>query len=221
MRIYRILARLLAYPEAELIAALPDLRGRIAADASLVPSCRQGLLQLCDALGEGDLIEIQERYVALFDRMRSLSLHLFEHVHGDSRDRGMAMVSLIELYRQHGLDIDAQELPDYLPLLLEFLSIVEPAEARTHLQDAAHILAGLQERLAKRGSPYAAIFATLLALAEATDVAPAQAAEDDQSLEALDRAWEEVPVTFGPDSLGTDAQSCPKAATMLSRMNRS
>jgi nitrate reductase molybdenum cofactor assembly chaperone NarJ/NarW len=222
MRTYQVLARLLAYPEAETVAVLPELQRVLAHENVLPAETRQRLSALTHDLASNDLLDIQERYVALFDRTRSLSLHLFEHVHGDSRDRGMAMVNLIELYRKQDLEITARELPDYLPLFLEFLSLLPPAEAQGQLAATAHILATLQARLDKRGSPYSAVFAALLFLASSDAPAPADDHEEDDSLEALDRAWEEAAVTFGPESLKdqtTSGLGCGRAAAMLNRMN--
>lgn len=220
MRSYKILALLLAYPEAETVTAFPGMRDVLAREAVLPHAHQAALGALMGELADGDLVDAQERYVALFDRTRSLALHLFEHVHGDSRDRGMAMVNLIEVYRKKGLTIAAHELPDYLPLFLEFLSLLPPAEAQAHLKDAAHILAAIHARLVKRGSAYAAPFAALLFLAGAK-TAPVPAEDEDDSLEALDRAWEEAAVTFGPDSLKDQTAAgdgCARAAAMLSRM---
>jgi nitrate reductase delta subunit len=180
------------------------------------------LLTLVDGLAADDLLTVQERYTDLFDRGRSLSLHLFEHVHGDSRDRGPAMIDLLQLYRRHGFDAHPRELPDYLPLFVEFLSQIESAEARGLLRDAAPILVLLQERLAKRKCAYAAVPAALLAIAEATDaVAPAQApGADDDSFAALDRAWVEAAVVFGPENDPARAGSgCDKAASWVARIN--
>jgi nitrate reductase delta subunit len=163
---------------------------------------------------------VQERYTGLFDRGRSLSLHLFEHVHGDSRDRGPAMIDLIALYRRHGFEPHPRELPDYLPLFTEFLGQIDAGEARGLLRDAAPIVALLKERLEKRASAYAAVPAALLALAEAEQVqSPAQpAGAEDDSLEAIDRAWEETAVTFGPENDPTRS-GCDKAASWVARIN--
>ena len=217
MRTYQILGRLLSYPEAELVAALPEMQRLLAREAVLPPLQRAALGKLVDELEAGDLMELQERYVALFDRTRTLALHLFEHVHGDSRDRGMAMVDLIGVYRKHGFEIATNELPDYLPLFLEFLAQLDPKEARTLLRDAAPVIAPIQARLAKRDSAYAAVLAALLHLAEAKPVAPATLPEEDDSPEALDREWEEAAVTFGPGAPAQD-QGCSRAAAMLRRM---
>jgi nitrate reductase molybdenum cofactor assembly chaperone NarJ/NarW len=223
MQIYRILARLLAYPDAELIEALPDIRREIAGATMLPEALRRNLDGLAQELGAADLLDAQERYVGLFDRSRTLSLHLFEHVHGDSRDRGSAMVDLIGVYRDAGFYVTARELPDFLPLFLEFLSLVAPEFARQQLADTVHILDELRRRLENRRSPYAAIFAALLALADAELVATASppVEEEDDSPAAIDRAWEEAAVTFGPQNpAGSEpgGSGCDRASQWLRRM---
>jgi len=198
MRIFKVLSVLLSYPEAETAAALPELEGEIAACAAL-PSClRDHLAALAGELGAGDLITLQERYVALFDQSRSLSLHLFEHVHGESRDRGQAMVDLRRHYERHGMMIAANELPDFLPLLLEFTSTLEEREAVRLLAEVRGIVASLAARLEKRRSPYAAALAAVAALAGREAALQPLATPDAEAPAGptLDRAWQEKPVTF-------------------------
>jgi len=155
-------------------------------------------------LATGDLYDLQERYVLLFDRTRSLSLHLFEHVHGESRDRGQAMIDLKAQYEQVGLAMSAAELPDFVPLFLEYLATRPLREACQTLGQPAHIFAALAERLRKRSSSYEAVFRALVALADAKPKADAVSAllqepdPDASDLAALDAAWEDEPVHFGP-----------------------
>ena len=182
-------------------------------EEGLVPAARREPLgRLAAQLAERDLYDLEERYVLLFDRTRSLSLHLFEHVHGESRDRGRAMVELKELYAANGLEMPASELPDYLPLFLEFLSTRPLVEARDYLVDIVHIVSALAERLTRRKSIYAEVFAALGALAGAKadreDVEEMLERPDDDphDLEAIDRVWEEAPVTFG-GAPGPDASA--------------
>lgn len=204
MRTYKVLSALLEYPDDALIAAANDMRAALADDDCLPAAIQAGIETLLRRLESVEQLMLQEEYVALFDRGRSTSLHLFEHVHGESRDRGQAMVNLIEAYGSHGLDITARELPDYLPLFLEFVSLVPAAEARATLGETAHILAALAARLRQRQSAYAAVFEALVHLTGDRDaiasltgvvVAPDDASEDTS---ALDAAWEDAPVTFGP-----------------------
>jgi nitrate reductase delta subunit len=200
----KVLSALLNYPTAELKQAVPELRGVVAGEGIVAGDARRALDRLLDDIESGDLYDLQERYVLLFDRTRSLSLHLFEHVHGESRDRGQAMIDLKTLYESNGLAISATELPDFLPLFLEYLSTRPLAEAAETLGQTAHILSALAERLAKRGSPYEVAFRALLAIADSrpndSDVAELlrEPDPDPADLTALDAAWEDEPVTFGP-----------------------
>jgi nitrate reductase molybdenum cofactor assembly chaperone NarJ/NarW len=226
MRILKALSALLTYPSEGLIAALPDIGTLIEADTLLCRHDRAGLKALVAHLEGGDLFDRQEAFGLLFDRTRSLSLHLFEHVHGESRDRGQAMVDLIKVYEEGGYTPTTEELPDFLPLFLEYASTRQPQEALDLIAQPAHVLSALAERLAKRKSPYEAIFRALLCLAKAKpDKAALEAlmAEPDpepDDLEALDAAWEEEEVTFGPgatsdcgiDSLGAKLRQVNRPA---------
>ncbi|MEI8274986.1 MAG: nitrate reductase molybdenum cofactor assembly chaperone, partial [Hyphomicrobiales bacterium] len=126
---FKVLSALLAYPSVELQQATADLRTVVETEALVPAAIRRQLDVLLADLAEGDIYDLQERYVLLFDRTRSLSLHLFEHVHGESRDRGQAMVDLLAMYEDKGLAAVKNELPDYLPLFLEFLATLPQAEA--------------------------------------------------------------------------------------------
>jgi nitrate reductase molybdenum cofactor assembly chaperone NarJ/NarW len=216
---YKALSALLSYPSADLKEAADDIRDVLYKEALAPTWALRQLDRLIDDLKMLDLLELQERYVFLFDRTRSLSLHLFEHVHGESRDRGQAMVDLKALYAEGGLDASSVELPDFLPLFLEYLSTRPAEEARTLLAEPLSVIAALKERLTKRKTPYAAVLRVLEAMAGR---APAQSEldelrkapdDDPNDLEALDAAWEDEPVTFGPDEEG-----CPKVDQMLERM---
>jgi nitrate reductase delta subunit len=204
MKTLKVLSALLTYPTAELIAASEELKRVLARERLLGPADLAGVTALIDDLAGRDLFDAQERYIQLFDRTRSLSLHLFEHVHGESRDRGQAMVDLLKVYEDAGVTPTASELPDFLPLFLEFASTLKPAAAIELIAEPAHILAALAERLRRRSSPYLAVFRALVALSKAR-IDPAQLAAlegepdpEPDDLEALDAAWEEEEVTFGP-----------------------
>jgi nitrate reductase delta subunit len=208
-RSYRALAALLSYPTPDLQAATEEIAVVLASEALLPAAHRASLAGFLHELAGMDLYALQERYVGLFDRGRAVSLHLFEHVHGESRDRGQAMVDLLALYRQHGLEVAAGELPDFLPLFLEFLSLLPVAEAQALLAEPAAILRALADRLAKRDAGYATVMQAVAALAQAPEVGASAIAEDDpDDLAALDAAWEEAAVRFGPgeaiDGCGTD-----------------
>ena len=204
LKTLKVLSALLSYPTAELQAAVPEMRVALEREGRLPQRNRDRLDRILEELATSDLYDLQERYVMLFDRTRSLSLHLFEHVHGESRDRGQAMVDLMELYERHGLAMAGSDLPDHLPLFLEFLSEIPEAEARNLLAETAHILEAIRQRLKKRKAAYSSVFSCAQAVAEAqpqTDVVAAlmgERDEDPNDLAALDAAWEEEEVTFGP-----------------------
>ncbi|MGP4844370.1 nitrate reductase molybdenum cofactor assembly chaperone [Marinobacter sp. 1Y8] len=204
MLVLRVMARLLEYPTAELQAAGDELCDIVEAETRLRRSQKRGLTDCIRILSDGDVLEHQENYVGLFERGRSLSLLLFEHVHGESRDRGQAMVDLMGHYQSAGLELDAKELPDHLPLFLEFLSTREWSEIRNWLEDIHHILGLLAERLHQRDSIYQSIFQALVALAgqkpDRRELASIVASEKrDDTPEALDSVWEEEMVKFMDD----------------------
>ncbi|MGZ8228083.1 MAG: nitrate reductase molybdenum cofactor assembly chaperone [Burkholderiales bacterium] len=216
MKTYKVLAALLSYPDEALIEALPELKEALDSERVFSRSARASVDRLVAELESGDIYDIQERYVDLFDRVRSLSLNLFEHLHGETRDRGQAMVDLKQLYERHGFTLAAGELPDYLPALLEYLSLIDAAEARDLLAETAEILKGIGARLDKRGSSYAAVFDVLLALSGESGWAPETVsdadirAEDDPAV--LDRLWEEQPAFGSPAACGAAA---PKSAVSV------
>ncbi|MEK0084185.1 nitrate reductase molybdenum cofactor assembly chaperone [Benzoatithermus flavus] len=215
MRTFKALGAILDYPTAELQAAIREIEACLVEEGVLSSRQLRALAPLLDRLGDGDLLELQEEWIALFDRSRRLGLHLHEHTYGESRDRGMAMVRLMQLYRLHGLELVKGEIPDYLPAFLEFLSLVPLASARRMLADAVAILLILAERLEAKGSPYAALFTVLAALSdrkaasEELEALRSAAPPEVDSLEALDREYEEAPVEFTSSSV---LQSCPYSA---------
>jgi nitrate reductase delta subunit len=209
----KVLSALLTYPTAELQAAVPEMRAALDAEGRLPQKNRDRIDRILDQLETWDLYDLQERYILLFDRTRSLSLNLFEHVHGESRDRGQAMVDLKQLYERHGLHLASRELPDYLPLFIEFLSVIPEREARELIGDTAHILEAIRQRLKKRKVPYSSVFSCLQALGgaqpagETLDAMMAAPDDDPNDLAALDAAWVDEEVKFGPaaaSECGTD-----------------
>jgi nitrate reductase delta subunit len=222
MLTFKALGALLSYPSEELVAALPEIRQALAAEQLLKPDARLAVEMLIDRLEAIDILELQEIYVGLFDRTRGLSLHLYEHVWGDARERGQAMVRLQTLYKLHGFSHAESELPDYLPLFCEFLSLIPEKAARAFLSDAAPVVDLLRERLAKRQSPYAGVAAALVSLASKLNPAIIEQLskgtlpDDGDSFEALDRAWEEEPVRFGPSD--TDPICSSAAASAPARV---
>jgi len=212
MMALRALGALLTYPRGELLAALDEIAAVLAASAPLGAGQKQRLAALIAELRASDPLALEERYVGLFERGRATSLHLFEHVHGESRERGQAMVDLKALYERAGLRLAANELPDYLPAVLEYLSCRPPQEAREMLGSCARILRAIGERLAAHGSGYAAVLDCLLAIANepALDWQQAPAPHDHDT--ALDDEWADAPA-FGPGSEKNSAAS-PQTAVM-------
>lgn len=212
-RTLRALSRLMSYPTAEMQAALDEMRAALVEEDALPGDVLRRLDALLEDMAARPLLALQEDYVALFDRGRALSLHLFEHVHGESRDRGQAMVDLLELYRAGGLELDARELPDYLPLMLEYLSTRPPDEVDELLGDAMAIVVLLGARLRERESPYAVLFEALESIAGTPDNAPklrevAAHEGPDQSIVRMDEIWAEEPVTF----MGNSDPACGSGA---------
>ena len=182
----RIFARLLDYPDAALLQHLLPLREALYREAAVSTVRLAEIDTLFDWMSEQDEIDAQAHYVELFDCGRATALSLFEHVHGDARERGQAMVDLLQTYSQVGLSLRGPELPDYLPTVLEFLSTQPPRQARAYLGEIAHILNALHATLLKRHTPYVVLFAALLELA-GEEVRPIQPNPE----RPLDEQWEE------------------------------
>lgn len=193
MLIFRAFSALLSYPSEEMRRALPEIAEVFETSTLLDARERDGLCGLIDELGAGELLTVEEHYVDLFDRGRALSLDLFEHLHGDGRDRGAAMVELKALYAVAGFELSTSELPDYLPVVLEYLSQRNMAEARDMLLDCAQILASIARSLIARQSRYAAIPQALLVIAGEKPVDAAGVKPAREQPEALDKDWVEQP----------------------------
>ncbi|MEZ0605559.1 nitrate reductase molybdenum cofactor assembly chaperone [Paraburkholderia sp. IW21] len=200
----RVLAALLSYPDASLRMALPELAIALLRDTMLSAEHRDAVFALTADLQQGDPLDAEARYVDTFDRGRRTSLHLFEHVHGDSRDRGPAMIDLRQTYAQEGLLLAPGELPDYLPVVLEFASTQPYEVAREFLAEMAHLLQSIHAALARQQSLYAAVVAAALDLAgepvqlpETVPEAPAEA--------PLDEYWAEPVVFDGCSAAGQNA----------------
>jgi len=203
----RVLARLLSYPDAELCEHLSDMRQALRADKALPAARLAELDALMASLERGNALDNEAEYVQMFDRGRATSLHLFEHVHGDSRDRGPAMIDLAKTYEKAGLFLAPGEMPDFLPVMLEFVSTQPPREARAFLAEMGHILNNIFNALQQRKSAYASVLGALLELsgekATAVKITPD---------EALDAAWEE-PVAF--DGCSSKGQARPGQAQTI------
>ncbi len=197
----KVLSLMLSYPEAEMLEALDEMATVVEQENLLQEDHKKSVLSLIGSYRGADLMDSQEQYVELFDRGRFLSLHIFEHVHGESRDRGQAMVNLLQMYEAHGFEMSTHELPDYIPLFLEFLSQQEQAEAVQLLHDAMPVLSLLGARLTERGSEFSAVFDALAGFAgepEALEEIRLQAATEgkDETVVNMDQIWEEEAVSF-------------------------
>lgn len=201
---YAALAALLDYPDDTLVAALDSIEAHLRDGTRLPKTVRAGLDRFFDYMRERDVLTLQENYVGLFDRGRATSLYLFEHVHGESRDRGQAMVDLLQMYERHGLFLNRGELPDYLPVFLEYLSRLPTPDARKLLAETGEILRALAGALAQRGSHYGFVVGALLPMAGLAPVDAPDAAADDVAAErpsaddyrALDASYADEAVRF-------------------------
>jgi nitrate reductase delta subunit len=197
----RVLAHLLSYPDSRLREHLPELRAALRAEAAVSPARLAELDALIDRLQRRRPMEVEAEHVELFDRGRGTALHLFEHVYGDSRDRGPAMIDLIKTYEQAGLYLAPGELPDHLAVALQYASTQPPAQAAAFLGEIAHILQLIFSALLKRQSAHACLLAALLDLAGAKAQAVPVPPEPQ-----LDESWAE-PLAF--DGCSTQGQARP------------
>ena len=200
MYILKVISRLLDYPS-QLLNEHSDELVTVVNDSNLSADNKQQLVAFINTLAATDLYDSQERYDLLFERGRSLSLLLFEHVHGESRDRGQAMVDLMAEYAEHGFDVHSEQMPDYIPLYLEFLSEQDESYVHEWLGDVSHILTVLSERLLDRECDYRILFESLIELSGATvereKIAEAVKKEQpDDTMEAIDKAWEDKEIRF-------------------------
>jgi nitrate reductase delta subunit len=202
LRVLRALAALLCYPRPELVAALPEIRDVLVCSPLLAHADRERLEGLVDDLQRTDPLVLEERYVQLFDRGRATSLHLFEHVHGESRDRGAAMVDLVQIYERAGLQLADNELPDYLPAVLEYLSCQSHDEVREMLGDCAHIVRKVGETLAQRGSRYAGVLGAVLSVARVPGLDWSRAVEPPPPEPPVDDDWADAPAFAPPAADG-------------------
>ncbi|HZM46211.1 MAG TPA: nitrate reductase molybdenum cofactor assembly chaperone [Burkholderiales bacterium] len=208
----RVLAALLGYPDAAMRGHLAEMRDILRNECVLSAARRTELGALIGALERNDPLETEAHYVELFDRGRATSLHLFEHVHGDSRDRGPAMIDLAQTYEKAGLYLAPDELPDYLPVVLEFVSTQPAREARAFLGEIAHIVNALFNALRQRDSAYASAFGALLELAgeKAQPVKPV-------AEQPLDETWAEPPVFDGCSTKGQAGPGQPQPIRIVRR----
>ena len=209
MLTFRVLSALLSYPTPEFKAEAAQAEQILRAEDVLNGTHLDNVCALLQQIRLTPQLDAESAYIDAFDRGRSTSLYLFEHIHGESRDRGQAMVRLLMRYRMHGLDLDAKELPDFLPLFLEFLSTCRPDVGQKYLSEVVDIIDALASRLRQRGATYAVVLEAIASMAvrNATQ-APLDDGQNDRDdmPAALDAAWEETPVTFD-DAAVNAAQS--------------
>ena len=206
MQILKAIGLLMEYPDEFLWQCKEEVLSMVRRDAPLLDDFAAAMLN-------APLLDKQAEWCEVFDRGRATSLLLFEHVHAESRDRGQAMVDLLAQYEKAGLVLDCRELPDHLPLYLEYLSILPEAEAREGLQNVAPILALLGGRLKQRDTPWYLLFDALLNLAGSplsSDSVTKQVKQEtrDDTRQALDAVWEEEQVKFSEDN-ATACDSSP------------
>ena len=210
----RVLAHLLRYPDAAFRAHIPEMQAALKAEAVLAPMRQAELQALLQHLAKSPALEVESEYVELFDRGRRTALHLFEHVHGDSRDRGPAMIDLIQTYEKGGLFLGPEELPDHLPVLLEFASTQPAREARDFLGEVAHIVRNIFSALQGRNSPYASVLAAVLELAGEKAATVAVAPEP-----TMDESWAEPEVFGGCSTEGQARPGQPQPIQIVRKIN--
>lgn len=224
MKTLKVLSFLLSYPTKEKINSFDECISILENEKWISSQTLKKVKESISHWKNMDILDLQENYVDIFDRTPSLSLHLFEHVHGDSRDRGQALVNLNELYKEKGLFIHENETPDYLPLFLEFLSTLPVDESRDHLNNTVNILHAVRERLNNRKSFYASIFEGISDLSTRKpdkDIIE-KALDKDKgyaySLDKIDEEWEEQ-FAFDNSNLSQDQDtSCPKMQSVIEKM---
>ena len=215
---FKALGALLDYPTADLQAAADEIEQALCEERALGPAELGDVRAMIDRLRSSDIMDLQEYWIGLFDRSKQLALHFYEHSYGESRDRGQAMVNLALAYRMNGFELNAAEMPDYLPLFLEFLSVIPEVHARRYLTDAIEIIEALRIRLEERDSTYAALLGALVTLASReadgseVEAILAQEPRDPADLEELDREWAEEPVDF---AAGSALKDCPYAGATV------
>lgn len=216
----KVISRLLDYPTEALFSASDELINVIRQESSVSEVNKNSLISFIQQLSSKNIYDAQERYDLLFDRGRSLSLLLFEHVHGESRDRGQAMVDLMNVYKSKGFEVNSSQLPDYIPLYLEFLSEQDEPFAEEWLGDICHLMTMLSERLIERQCDYSVLFDSLIELSRIevnrAEVAEAVSKEErDDTIEAIDKEWEDKEIKF--DDPVQAGEQCPSASSGIQK----
>ncbi|HCY00709.1 MAG TPA: nitrate reductase molybdenum cofactor assembly chaperone [Bacteroidales bacterium] len=198
IKTYKILSLLLSYPNQELQDFLVKVENELLEEGLLSADKINGIAKFCENFINTDIIDWQAEYVQLFDYSRSVSLHLFEHVQGDSRDRGQAMVDLMEFYKENDMKLTSSELPDYIPAFLEFLSTLSVAKSAELLGDTINIVDRINVALSEKDNPYSHVFQAIIFLsAKKPNKAITHEMIKNEKPMDLDAEYEEAPVTFG------------------------
>jgi len=205
IKTYKVLSLLLSYPNDELQEFLLHVEKELREESLLREDQLRGLAEFCKRFGQLDLTDWQEEYVQLFDYSRSVSLHIFEHIKGDSRDRGQAMVNLMEFYKENGMHLNTRELPDYIPAFLEFLSNLPLEKAAGLLGETVHVMDRINEALSESDNLYSSIFQAIISLSarQPDKTITREMIKNEKPLD-LDAEYEEEPVTFGGEACKTD-----------------
>ena len=208
LKTYKIISLLITYPNEEIYNLLPQVNSLLKEEHLLNAVSISGIDAFVDFFAKKPLTFWQEHYVQLFDYSRSVSLYLFEHVHGDSKDRGQAMVDLIDLYNENGLNINRPELPDYLPVFLEFLAMQTQSKAMDYLSEIIDIVGFIHRKLEDKDNPYKNLLSAIIQLSGRK---PAEARIEKMVSEmpeiSIDEAYEEEPVTFGDENACLNCKS--------------
>ena len=209
-RTLRVLAKLLNYPDGDLRQHLDELREAIYQERALPVQHLAEIDALISIIERQSAIDAEADYVQLFDSGRRTSLHLFEHVHGDSRDRGPAMIDLVQTYEKADLFLAEGQMPDHLPVVLEYASTQPPPEARAFLAEMAHIFNAIFNALEQRGSAYASVLGALLELAG--EAARPVTVPDE---ELVDDTWAEPAAFDGCSSQGQARPGQPQPVHLV------
>ena len=213
IKTYKVLSLLLSYPNHELQEFLSVAANEVREEALLLADKITGIEAFCNGFIHTDLTDWQAEYVQLFDYSRSVSLHLFEHVKGDSKDRGQAMVNLIEFYRENGMQLTGRELPDHIPVFLEFLSSLSTDKSAELLGETVNIMERISIALNEKDNLYGKLFQAIVALsAKQPDKAITTEMIKNEKPMDLDAEYEEAPVEFGgvfPDDTQEERQGVP------------
>ncbi len=164
-RTYKILSLLLDYPDQEIYESLPLIDEMATEDAFLNEDELNDLHLFITACSKLSLEEWQMYYVNIFDMSKKINLYIFDHIYGDSRERGQAMVDLKEMYESRGYELTSNELPDYIPVFLEYLSFLKDEEKTIHLlNEIKAIIEKLHKLTNEEDVFYKYLFNILLAL---------------------------------------------------------